>query len=158
MSLKSTNPTKTNSWNKLRNHFNDIKNIHINALFADDIDRAEKFSLSWNNFYFDFSKNKINSETINLFNDLLIEIDFKSSIEKYFTGEKINSTESRAVLHTALRAYENQKILVDEKDIIPQIKSVKEKMKSFTASVLNGNHKGYKGDKITDLVNIGIGG
>jgi glucose-6-phosphate isomerase len=158
MSLKSTNPTKTNSWNKLRNHFNDIKNTHINAFFTDDIDRAEKFSVSWQDFYFDFSKNKINSETINLFNDLLIEIDFKSSIEKYFTGEKINSTESRAVLHTALRAFENQKILVNKKDIIPEIKSVKEKMKLFTASVLNGNHKGFKGDKITDVVNIGIGG
>ena len=101
---------------------------------------------------------QINSETINLFNDLLVEIDFKSSIEKYFTGEKINSTESRAVLHTALRASENQKILVNKKDIIPEIKSVKEKMKLFTASVLNGNHKGFKGDKITDVVNIGIGG
>ena len=158
MSLKSTNPTKTNSWNKLRNHFNDIKDIHINALFTDDTDRAEKFSVNWQDFYFDFSKNKINSETINLFNDLLIEIDFKSSIEKYFTGEKINSTESRAVLHTALRASENQKIIVDKKDIIPEIKSVKQKIKSFTASVLNGNHKGFKGDKITDVVNIGIGG
>ena len=109
MSLKSTNPTKTNSWNKLRNHFNDIKDIHIDAMFTDDIDRAEKFSVSWQDFYFDFSKNKINSETITLFNDLLIEIDFKLSIEKYFTGEKINSTESRAVLHTALRASKNQK-------------------------------------------------
>ena len=158
MSLKSTNPTKTNSWDKLRNHFNDIKDIHINALFTDDADRAEKFRVSWQDFYFDFSKNKINSETINLFNDLLIEIDFKSSIEKYFTGEKINSTESRAVLHTALRASENQKIIVDKKDIIPEIKSVKQKIKSFTASVLNGNHKGFKGDKITDVVNIGIGG
>ena len=158
MSLKSTNPTKTNSWNKLRNHFNDIKDVHIDAMFTDDIDRAEKFSVSWKDFYFDFSKNKINSETITLFNDLLIEIDFKSSIEKYFSGEKINSTESRAVLHTALRASENQKILVDKKDIIPEIKSVKEKMKLFTASVLNGNYKGYKGDKITDVVNIGIGG
>ncbi|MAU30420.1 MAG: glucose-6-phosphate isomerase [Flavobacteriaceae bacterium] len=158
MSLKSTNPTKSNSWNKLRNHFNDIKDIHIYDMFMDDIDRAEKLSLSWQDFYFDFSKNKINSETINLFNDLLIEIDFKSSIEKYFTGEKINSTESRAVLHTALRTSENQKILVDEKNIIPEIKTVKEKIKSFTTSVHNGNHKGFKGDKITDVVNIGIGG
>ena len=158
MSLKSTNPTKTNSWDKLRNHFNDIKDIHIYSMFTDDINRAEKFSVSWKDFYFDFSKNKINSETITLFNDLLIEIDFKSSIEKYFSGEKINSTESRAVLHTALRASENQKILVNKKDIIPEIKSVKEKMKLFTASVLNGNYKGFNGDKITDVVNIGIGG
>ena len=158
MSLKSTNPTKTDSWNKLRNHFNDIKDIHIDAMFANDIDRAKKFSVSWQDFYFDFSKNKINSETITLFNDLLNEIDFKSSIEKYFSGEQINSTESRAVLHTALRASENQKILVNKKDIIPEIKSVKEKMKLFTTSVLNGNYKGFNGDKITDVVNIGIGG
>ena len=158
MSLKSINPTKTNSWTNLRNHFNDIKDIHIRELFNEDTHRLETLSIEWEDFYFDFSKNKINSVTINLFNDLLEEIDLKSSIKKYFTGEKINSTESRAVLHTALRASENEKILVDGKDIIPEITKAKEKIKLFTESILTGNHTGFKGHKITDIVNIGIGG
>ena len=158
MSLKSKNPTKTNSWNKLNKHFIEMRDVHINDMFKDDINRGGELSVKWQDFYFDFSKNKINYETIKLFNDFLIEIDLKSSIEKYFNGEKINLTESRAVLHTALRASKNQKILVDEKDIMPEILAVKEKMKSFSMSLLDGNHKGFKGDKITDIVNIGIGG
>ncbi len=158
MSLKSINPTETKSWSKLKDHFNDIKDTHINDYFILESDRANQLSITFDNFNFDFSKNKINSKTISLFNDLLTEINLKSSIEKYFSGEKINSTESRAVLHTALRASENQRILVDGKDIMPEIAAVKLKIKSFTDSVLSGNHKGYKDDKITDVVNIGIGG
>ena len=103
MSLKSINPTETKSWSKLKDHFNDIKDTHINDYFISDSDRYNQLSITFDNFHFDFSKNKINSKTISLFNDLLTEIDLKSSIEKYFGGEKINSTESRPVLHTALR-------------------------------------------------------
>ena len=158
MSLKSTNPTETKSWSKLKDHFNDIKETHINDYFKSNSNRANQLSITFDNFHFDFSKNKINAKTISLFNDFLTEIDLKSSIEKYFEGEKINSTESRAVLHTALRASENQRILVDGKDIMPEIAAVKEKIKLFSESVLNGNHKGFKGNKITDIVNIGIGG
>ena len=135
MSLKSINPTKTNSWTNLRNHFNDIKDIHIRELFNEDTHRLETLSIEWEDFYFDFSKNKINSVTINLFNDLLEEIDLKSSIKKYFTGEKINSTESRAVLHMALRASEKEKILVDGKNIVPEIINAKEKIKAEVKEV-----------------------
>ena len=156
MSLKSINPTETKSWSKLKDHFNDIKDTHINDYFILESDRANQLSITFDNFNFDFSKNKINSKTISLFNDLLTEINLKSSIEKYFSGEKINSTESRAVLHTALRASENQRILVDGKDIMPEIAAVKLKIKSFTDSVLSGNHKGYKDDKITDVVNLSL--
>ena len=158
MSLKSINPTKTNSWNKLKNHFNDLKDIHIYNMFKDDAKRSESLSVEWKDFYFDFSKNKINSETIDLFNELLIEIDFKSSIEKYFTGKKINLTESRSVLHTALRTANDEVILVKDKDVLPEIVKVKGKMKLFSESVINGTYKGFKGNKITDVVNIGIGG
>ena len=91
MSLKSKNPTKTTSWNKLNNHFIEMRDVHINDMFNDDIDRGGELSVKWQDFYFDFSKNKINYETIKLFNDFLIEIDLKSSIEKYFKGEKIFS-------------------------------------------------------------------
>ena len=86
MSLKSINPTKTKSWSKLRDHFEEIKDTHIDDYFISDKFRSDKFSIDWSNFYFDFSKNKINAKTISLFKELLDEIDFKSSIEKYFHG------------------------------------------------------------------------
>ena len=128
MSLKSINPTETKSWSKLKDHFNDIKETHINDYFTSNNDRANQLSITFDNFHFDFSKNKINSETISLFNDLLTEIDLKSSIEKYFGGEKINSTESRAVLHTALRSSENEEIILDEKNIITKITKAKDEL------------------------------
>ena len=158
MPLKSINPTKTKSWLKLKNHFNDISNIHICDFFTNDVNRADTLSIDWNDFHVDFSKNKINQETINLFNNFLKEIDFKSSIEKYFNGNKINSTESRPVLHTALRANKDEQIFVNDKNAMLEINSAKEKIKSFSESVISGNHKGFSGHKITDIVNIGIGG
>ena len=158
MSLKSINPTKTKSWTKLIDHFEEIKDTHIDDFFISDKFRSDKFSIDWSNFYFDFSKNKINAKTISLFKELLDEIDFKSSIEKYFSGEKINSSESRAVLHTALRSTKNDKIIIEGEDIIPKIIKVKEKIKSFSDSIINGSYKGFTGKKIKDIVNIGIGG
>ncbi|MBA42142.1 MAG: glucose-6-phosphate isomerase, partial [Flavobacteriaceae bacterium] len=158
MPLKSINPTKTKSWSKLKNHFNDISDIHIYDFFTNDVNRADTLSIDWNDFHVDFSKNKINQETINLFNNFLKEIDFKSSIEKYFNGNKINSTESRPVLHTALRANKDEQIFVNDKNVMLEINSAKEKIKLFSESVISGNHKGFSGHKITDIVNIGIGG
>jgi len=158
MSLKSINPTKTKSWSKLRDHFEEIKDTHIDDFFISDKFRSDKFSVDWSNFYFDFSKNKINTKTISLFKELLEEIDFKSSIEKYFSGKKINSSESRAVLHTALRSTKNDKIIIDGEDIISKIIKAKEKIKSFSDSIINGSYKGFTGKKIKDIVNIGIGG
>tara|TARA_B100000965_G_scaffold7741_1_gene6003 strand:+ start:90 stop:1685 length:1596 start_codon:yes stop_codon:yes gene_type:complete len=158
MSLKSINPTETKSWSKLKDHFDDIKETHINDYFTSNGNRSDELSISFDNFHFDFSKNKINSKTISLFNDLLIEIDLKSSIEKYFGGEKINSTESRPVLHTALRSSENEQIIVDGKNIITEITKAKAKVKSFSESIINGDYKGFSGKKISDIVNIGIGG
>ena len=158
MSLKSINPTETKSWSKLKDHFNNIKETHINDYFTSNNDRANQLSITFDNFHFDFSKNKINSETISLFNDLLTEIDLKSSIEKYFGGEKINSTESRAVLHTALRSSENEEIMLDGKNIITEITKAKAKVKTFSESIISGDYKGFSGEKISDVVNIGIGG
>jgi len=158
MSLKSINPIKTKSWSKLRDHFEEIKDTRMDDFFISDKLRSDKFCVDWSNFYFDFSRNKINAKTISLFKELLDEIDFKSSIEKYFSGEKINSSESRAVLHTALRSTKNDKIIVDGEDIIPKIMKAKEKIKSFSDSIINGSYKGFTGKKIKDIVNIGIGG
>ena len=105
MSLTSINPKLTKAWPKLQAHFNELKKDHFCDYFKKDNGRANKFSISWGKFYLDFSKNKIKEETISLFEELLSEIKFKSSVEKYFAGEKINTTESRSVLHTALRAH-----------------------------------------------------
>ena len=110
------------------------------------------------NFHFDFSKNKITSKTISLFNELLNEIDLKSSIEKYFKGDEINSTEVRPVLHTALRANDDEKLILQGEDIMFQIKNAKEKIQLFSESIISGDHKGFSGKKILDIVNIGIGG
>ncbi len=158
MSLKSINPTETKSWSKLKDHFNEIRETHINDYFISNSNRANQLSITFENFHFDFSKNKINSKTISLFNDLLTEIDLKSSIEKYFGGEKINSNESRSVLHTALRSSENEQIIVDGKNIITEISKAKAKVKLFSESVISGHYKGFSGKKISDVVNIGIGG
>lgn len=158
MSLKSINPTKTKTWSKLKDHFNDIKDIHIHDHFISESDRSKLFSICLDNFHFDFSKNKITSKTISLFNELLNEIDLKSSIEKYFKGDEINSTEVRPVLHTALRANDDEKLILQGEDIMFQIKNAKEKIQLFSESIISGDHKGFSGKKILDIVNIGIGG
>lgn len=158
MSLDSNNPLKTKSWLKLINHFKKIKDIHILEHFISDKSRGKKFSIKWKDFLLDFSKNNIDGETINLFQKLLNEINLKASIEKYFSGEKINLTESRPVLHTALRADGMSKILVEGKNIMSEIAETRDKIKLFSHEVISGNYKGFKGDKIEAVVNIGIGG
>jgi len=104
MALKSINPTETQSWKKLEHHFNTIKDAQMKDWFAKDKSRANNLTLKWDDFYVDFSKNRITTETIELFNELLEEVDLKDAISKYFSGDIINKTEGRAVLHTALRA------------------------------------------------------
>ena len=120
MPKDSINPTKTSSWKKLQNHFNDIKEIPINKLFSLDNNRAKKLSISLKNFFFDFSKHNINEETISLFVDLLNDVDLKKSIKSYFAGDKINLSENRAVLHTALRT-KKKEIIVDGNNIVLDI-------------------------------------
>ena len=157
MSKDSINPTKTSSWKKLQNHFNDIKEIPINNFFASDHNRAKKLSISIKNLFFDFSKHNINEETISLFVDLLNEIDLKKSIKSYFAGDKINLSENRAVLHTALRT-KKKEIIVDGNNVVLDIKKVENQINSLTKKIINGSYRGFSGDKITDIVNIGIGG
>ena len=158
MSLKSQNPTKTTSWEKLTNHFNEIKNHKIVDFFNVDKLRSEKLSIKWNDFYVDFSKNRINKETINLFSELLEEINLKDSINKYFDGGIINKTENRAVLHTALRSKINTGIKDEGVDIYNNIKEVNKKIHKFSDSIISGFKKGHTGKPFTDVVNIGIGG
>ncbi len=158
MSLQNINPTNTKAWQELQLHFQDMKNVKMQDMFMDDDARAEKFSLKWNDFLIDYSKNRINQKTINLLLDLANQVGLKEAIDAYFTGKNINKTEDRAVLHTALRAQKNDSVLVDGHNIIPAVFEVKSKMKLFSDDVINGNRKGFTGKSITDIVNIGIGG
>lgn len=156
--LKPIDPTQTVSWRKLTDHFSQVKALHMNDLFAKDPERFNKFSIRFQDILVDFSKNRITEETIQLLLGLAEELDLKDAIEKMFTGDKINETEKRAVLHIALRNRKNTPIYVDRQDVMPQVNAVLAKMKDFSARVITGRWRGYTRKKITDIVNIGIGG
>lgn len=158
MALKNTNPTHTKAWKNLTQHFSDVKNVHLKELFNKNPRRKEQFTLNFNEFIVDYSKNRITQETINNLIELADEVDLKNAINQYFEGGIINETEKRAVLHTALRNQNDNPIFVDEINIKSQIKNTLSKIKSFTEDVISGKWKGYSGKKITDIVNIGIGG
>jgi glucose-6-phosphate isomerase len=158
MSLNSINPTTTNSWKKLKEHHSAIKNTHLKELFDLEEDRADNLSIKWNDFLLDFSKNRIDRQTLKLLLELAKEIDLKESIQKYFSGDTINETEGRAVLHTALRARANDEVILDGKNVVQEVYAVKEQMKTFSDAIINGERKGYTGKAFTDVVNIGIGG
>ncbi|GIM54449.1 glucose-6-phosphate isomerase [Capnocytophaga cynodegmi] len=156
--LKNINPTETKVWAELKEHFESVKNVHTQTLFEKDPKRAERFSIKWNDFFVDYSKNRIDEKTMNLLLQLAEESQLKDAIEKYFTGDLINATENRAVLHTALRADENSTIFVEGKNVLPEIKEVKQKIKLFSEEVISGKRKGFTGKPFTDVVNVGIGG
>jgi len=158
MALKNTDPTTTETWKKLTHNYNECKENHLKDVFAQDSQRAKNFSLKWNDFLVDFSKNRITEETMQLLFELADEVDLKDAIQKYFKGDTINRTEGRAVLHTALRAKERDEVFVDGTNVIPEVYQVKEQIKAFCDSVISGDKKGYTGKPFTDVVNIGIGG
>jgi glucose-6-phosphate isomerase len=158
MALATINPTSTDAWKKLKQHYTQMATVSTKEMFANDATRAEKFTIQWNDFLIDYSKNCINQETFSLLQNLAKEVNLKEAITSYFDGENINKTENRAVLHTALRASENATVLVDGKNVIPEIYEVKNKMKNFSNEVISGIRKGYTGKPFTDVVNIGIGG
>ncbi|NJX15271.1 glucose-6-phosphate isomerase [Tamlana crocina] len=158
MALPTINPTTTEAWKKLQAHFEDVKGLHMKDLFAKDANRADNFTIKWDDFYVDYSKNRITDETLKLLLRLADEVNLKSAIESQFSGETINKTEGRAVLHTALRAPKTADFKVDGVDVMPEIYEVKEKIKGFTNEVVNGERKGHTGKAFTDVVNIGIGG
>lgn len=156
MSLKKIDPTKTKSWDNLNSHYKTIKSSSISDFFKENPFRSDDFKIEWEDFYVDFSKNIINSKTIKLLIELCKEVDLKNSIDKYFSGVKINSTENRSVLHTALRSKE--KIFLEDIDISKNVKEVKSKLKKFSNKIISGKFKSSSEKKITDIVNIGIGG
>ena len=157
--MKNINPTQTAAWQALQKHFDEMKDVTIADLFAKDGDRFSKFSATFDDqMLVDYSKNRITEETLAKLQDLAKECDLAGAIKSMFSGEKINRTENRAVLHVALRNRSNTPILVDGKDVMPEVNVVLEKMKTFSEAIISGEWKGYTGKAITDVVNIGIGG
>jgi glucose-6-phosphate isomerase len=156
--LPKINFTETDSYKYLNDHLAEIADVHMRQLFMDDPQRFPKFSLRMGDILLDYSKNRITDKTIALLAQLAKECGLKEAIEAMFTGEKINATEDRSVLHVALRNQGNQPIYVDEKDVMPDVNSVLEHMQQFSEAVISGEWKGYTGKAITDVVNIGIGG
>lgn len=148
----------TQAYQYLADHYIDIAPQHLKELFAADTARFDKFSISFGDILFDYSKNRINDTTKALLVQLARECKLDEAIEAMFAGEAINVTENRAVMHTALRHPGNSPVLVDGKDVMPDVKGVLAKIKEFSAQVVNGSWKGHTGKAITDVVNIGIGG
>ncbi|MEM7737265.1 MAG: glucose-6-phosphate isomerase [Deinococcota bacterium] len=146
------------AWNALKNHHNDIADVHMRDLFADNAARFKTFSLTKLGILFDYSKNRITSETMTLLLQLAEQAGVKDMINAMFSGEAINTTEQRAVLHVALRNRSNTPINVDGADVMPEVNDVLAKMRSFVERVRSGEWQGYSGKAITDVVNIGIGG
>jgi glucose-6-phosphate isomerase len=148
----------SSAWLALKAHQQTIADTHMRDLFAADPKRFEKFSILFNDILFDFSKHRITDETLRLLLNLAKERDVQGWAEKMFKGESINLTENRAVLHTALRNRSKRPILVDGKNVMPDINEVLGRMRKFSNDVRNGEWKGFSGKPITDVVNIGIGG
>ena len=158
MALPKINPSQTATWQKIQDHFEKMNQTSMKDLFASDSERASKFHIQWNDFLVDYSKNIANQETLDLLLELANEVQLKQAISSYFEGDIINQTENRAVLHIALRAKESAKVMVDGVNVMPEIYSVKNKIKNFSNEVISGNKKGFTGKSFTDIVNIGIGG
>ena len=156
--LAKMNPTTTKSWQNLRRHYEKTKSLHMRDLFAEDSRRFDKFSICFNDLLVDYSKNRITEETLKGLIALAEECDLKNAIENMFSGAKINETENRAVLHIALRNRANIPIVVDGQDVMPEVNSILDQMEDFSNRLISGDWQGYAGQKISDIVNIGIGG
>lgn len=155
MPLKNINPIKTKIWESLTKHYKCIKNKSLKDLFKNDEKRFDKFSIHWNDLFIDYSKNHINNDTKNLLIKLANYCFLPDAIKKMFSGDMINITEKRKVLHTALR---DENFYIDKYNVSNTVKYVLNKMKIISNNIINGNWKGYTNEKITDIVNIGIGG
>ncbi len=156
--LSKQNPTQTAAWKALESHFLTIENQEMKQLFADHPERFKEFSLQFEDLLVDFSKNRMTAKTLELLLELAEQTQLPANIAALFKGDPINETEQRSVLHMALRNRSNRPILVGGKDVMPDVNRVLDKMKAFSGKVLSGEWKGYQGQRITDIVNIGIGG
>ncbi|MCR4299645.1 MAG: glucose-6-phosphate isomerase, partial [Gallionella sp.] len=150
--------TQSPAWQALGKHYTAIEPIHMRQMFQDDPARFDKFSLQFDGLLFDYSKNRINDETVRLLIALAKQAELPAWIKRMFGGEKINSTERRAALHTALRSRSGRPVLLDGKDVMHDVRRVLGLMRRFSEAVRSGEHRGHTGKQITDIVNIGIGG
>jgi len=150
--------TKRAAWTALKEHYEKVRNVHLRTLFADDPLRGERMAVEGADIYLDYSKNRITDETIRLLVNLAEECELDQHIEAMFHGKKINATEGRAALHTALRAPEGERILVDGRDVVPDVHAVLDRMGEFADGVRDGRWLGHSGKRIRNIVNIGIGG
>ena len=156
--LPKINPITTSAWKALNEHFSEMKHVHMRELFKNDSDRFSDYSIASRDIVFDYSKNIINDKTLKLLYQLAHECNLKAGIDAMFNGEKINETEGRAVLHTALRNLSSEPVFAEGKDIMPDIRKVLKQMKNFCNRVHDGKWRGYTGKRIKYIVNIGIGG
>ena len=156
MSLKKIDPTKTKTWKLLEDHFSKINSAEIKDLIKTN--SSNNYKISWENFIVDISKNRLDDKALSLLFQLARECDIEGAILKQFNGEVINETENRAVLHTALRTDGNEKILLDNNDLVPSIIQTRRKIQEFTDNVISEKIKGSANKAFTDIVNIGIGG
>jgi glucose-6-phosphate isomerase len=152
------NPTETAAWKLLENHANEMEQVHMKELFAEDADRFKKYAHTFNDIVIDFSKNIITEDTLKILFRLANECKLKDAIESMFSGDLINETEQRSVLHVALRNFSDKAIFSQGKNVMDDVKRVQQQMKTFCQKVHNGEWKGYTGKKIKYIVNIGIGG
>ena len=150
--------TTRSAWKSLAAHYSQVRHLHLRTLFADDATRGERMAVEAVGIYFDYSKHRITDETLTLLMQLAEESGLRASIDAMFRGDKINITEKRAVLHVALRAPKEQSIIVDGKNVVPQVHAVLAKMANFSNRVRNGEWKGHTGKPIRNVINIGIGG
>jgi glucose-6-phosphate isomerase len=156
--LVKTNPTRTDAWNKLRLHYDEIKDIHLKTLFEKDPRRFERFSIRFGDMLVDYAKNRMTEKTLDLLVQLAEAADLPGAISKMFSGDKINETEDRAVLHSALRNRDSLPVYVDGRDVMPAVNAVLNRMKNFSERIRSGEWKGFTGKSISHIVNIGIGG
>jgi len=156
--LKRINPTETAAWKALTTHFKALENVQMKDLFSQNENRFEQFSTTFDDILLDYSKNRMTKETLDLLIQLAEEVDLADAIEQMYSGQIINETENRAVLHVALRNQSDSVIEVDGVDVMPKVRGVLNQIKSFSEDLLSGRLRGYTGSKITDVVNIGIGG
>ncbi|MFD1188015.1 glucose-6-phosphate isomerase [Pontibacter rugosus] len=156
--LKSNSPTTTEAWKKLETHFNQLQPQHLRELFAQDPERFQKFTYKLNDTLYDLSKNRITEETLQLLTQLADETGVPAAIESMFSGDKINATENRAVLHTALRNFTDEQLNVEGENVLTEVHEVQQQMKNFCDKLHSGEWTGYTGKRIKSVVNIGIGG
>src|SRR5258707_14655302 len=149
---------KRKAWKSLQTHYDKVRALHLRKLFADDLKRGERMTAEAVGLFLDYSKNRITDETVKLLIELAEESGLRARIDAMFRGEKINTTEKRAVLHVALRTPKEASIIVDGENVVPQVHNVLDKMTQFSDRIRSGEWKGHTGKRIRNVINIGIGG